>query len=114
MYSLRRRPKSNDHDLIDDGTVIGQIIASDRGHTIYLLGDFEQLLPSAESADDALEAFEDWAASNTLSDVLTLGPTSEAPVEDPQLTAPSAPSHDAGDETRLSPSADPVPHVADT
>ena len=65
MYSLRRRPKSNDHDLIDDGTVIGQVIASDRGHTIYLLGDFGQLLDPAESADAALEAFEDWAASNT-------------------------------------------------
>ena len=96
MYSLRRRPKSNDHDLIDDGTVIGQIIASDRGHTIYLLGDYEQLLAPATSADAALEAFEDWAASNTLSDVLTVRPSSAASVEDPQLTAPSESPRDAG------------------
>lgn len=96
MYSLRRRPKSNDHDLIDgDGTVIGQIIVSDRGHTIYLLGDYEQLLAPAKSADAALEAFEDWAASNTHSDLLIVRPSSDAPLDDPQLTAPDDRARDA-------------------
>ena len=92
MYSLRRRPKSNDHDLVDDGTVIGQVIASDRGHTIYLLGDFGQLLDPAESADAALEAFEDWAASNTFNDLLVAKPKTDATVDDPQLSAPSGQS----------------------
>lgn len=82
-YALRKRAKSNDYDLVDaDGVAIGQIVSSANGFTIYLIGDYEQLLPPAETADEALEAFEDWAASNTLSDLLVVKPdSSEAEVE---------------------------------
>jgi hypothetical protein len=83
--TLRKRPKSNDYDLVDDdGTAIGQVIASDRGCTIYLLGDYEPLLPPAPDADAALEAYEEWAASNTVSDILVLHPSPPAqPTPDP-------------------------------
>jgi hypothetical protein len=72
--ALRKRPKSNDYDLLDDDIVIGQVVASANGFTVYLLGDFEQLLPPASSADAALEAYEEWAASNTVSDILVIQP----------------------------------------
>ncbi len=72
-YALRRRPRSNDYDLVDDqGQGVGQVISSANGFTVYLLGDFEQLMAPAETAEDALEAFEDWAASNTVSDLLVV------------------------------------------
>ena len=74
-YALRRRPRSNDYDLIDaEGKAIGQVIASANGFTVYLLGDFEQLMELGGAADDALEAFEDWVASNTVSDILIIKP----------------------------------------
>jgi hypothetical protein len=46
------------------------VIASPEGCTVYLLGDFERLLPPAPTADAALEAFEEWSASNTFTDLL--------------------------------------------
>jgi len=69
-HSLRSRPKSSDYDIINaDGDVRGQVIASPAGFTVYLIGDFEPLLVPQETADLALEHFEDWAASNTTSTI---------------------------------------------
>lgn len=65
-YSLRPRAGSTDYDLVDpSGAAVGQIIGSKDGFRIYLLGDLETLLDTCPTADDALAAFEDWAASNT-------------------------------------------------
>lgn len=70
MYSLRPRAKSNDYDIVNEkNTVRGQVIQSPAGFTVYLIGDFEPLLDPQSSADAALEAFEDWAASNTTSTI---------------------------------------------
>ena len=72
-FSLRLRAHSHDYDIVgEDNVTYGQVIHSVNGFTIYLLGDFERLFPPHESADDALEAFEDWAASNTLTNILTI------------------------------------------
>jgi hypothetical protein len=68
-YTLTERPGSNDFDIVDTddpGKRIGQVVASKNGYTIYLHGDLEALLPPYPSSDAALEAFEDWTASNTL------------------------------------------------
>lgn len=74
-YSLSKRPRSNDFDLVDDtGTAIGQVVSSDTGFAVYLLGDFERLFEPAPSAAEALESFEEWAASNTMSDLLIVDP----------------------------------------
>jgi hypothetical protein len=65
-YSLRPRAGSNDYDLVNaSGASAGQVIGSQDGFRIYLLGDLESLLETYPTADEALEAFEDWAASNT-------------------------------------------------
>ncbi|CAN5180882.1 hypothetical protein BH09ACT5_BH09ACT5_21330 [soil metagenome] len=65
-YSLRPRARSNDYDLVDaSGNALGQLIGSKDGYRIYLLGDLESLLDTYPTPDDALDAFEDWAASNT-------------------------------------------------
>ena len=65
-YSLRPRARSNDYDLVDaSGAAIGQVIGSTEGFRIYLLGDLESLLDTYPTAEDALAAFEEWAASNT-------------------------------------------------
>jgi len=70
-YSLRARPRSADFDLVDaEGVPLGQVIDSPGGFTIYLLGDVEPLLSRYGSADEALDAFEDWAASNTTNNIL--------------------------------------------
>jgi hypothetical protein len=72
-FSLRRRPRTDDYDIVgDDQAVFGQVIHSADGYTVYLLGDFERLFPPFPSADDALEGFEEWAASNTVSDIPTI------------------------------------------
>ena len=69
-HSLRSRPKSSDYDIINaDGDVRGQVIASPAGFTVYLIGDFESLLEPRETAQDALDHFEDWAASNTTTSI---------------------------------------------
>ena len=69
-YSLRTRARSSDYDIINaNGDVRGQVIASPAGFTVYLIGDFEPLLVPQETADLALEQFEDWAASNTTSTI---------------------------------------------
>jgi hypothetical protein len=78
-YALRKRPRSNDFDLVDQaGKAIGQVVASDTGFAVYLFGDFERLFDPSDSAEAALEAFEDWAASNTVSNVLLIQPADEA------------------------------------
>jgi hypothetical protein len=65
-YSLRPRARSNDYDLVEtSGSILGQVIGSKDGYRIYLLGDLESLLDTYPTADDALDAFDDWAASNT-------------------------------------------------
>ena len=65
-YSLRPRTGTTDYDLVDaSGAAVGQAIGSKDGFRIYLLGDLETLLDTYPTADDALAAFEDWAASNT-------------------------------------------------
>lgn len=65
-YSLRPRTGSNDYDIVESsGAALGQVIESKAGFTIYLLGDLEALLDPHPTADDALVAFEEWAASNT-------------------------------------------------
>lgn len=65
-YSLRPRAGSNDYDLVkESGAVAGQVIGSKDGYRVYLLGDLETLLDTYPTADEALDAFEDWAASNT-------------------------------------------------
>lgn len=70
LHSLRSRPKSEDFDLLNDaGEVRGQVIKSPHGYTVYLLGDFESLLEPRETAQDALDHFEDWAASNTTTSI---------------------------------------------
>jgi hypothetical protein len=72
-YSLSRRPRSEDYDILkDSGDSIGQVVHSPDGFKIYLLGDFESLLDVYQTADDALEAFEDWAASNTTNTILVI------------------------------------------
>jgi hypothetical protein len=72
-YSLRARPKSNDYDLVDgSGVALGQVIHSANGFTVYLFGDLEPLLSAQPTADEALEAFEDWAASNTTDNILII------------------------------------------
>ena len=69
-YALRARPKSVDFDIVNEkDDVRGQVISSPAGFTVYLIGDFEPLLQPAPDADAALEAFEDWAASNTTSSI---------------------------------------------
>lgn len=75
-YSLSKRARTNDFDILDEtGTPIGQVVTADSGFAVYLLGDFERLLEPSPTAMDALEAFEEWAASNTLSDILVVDPT---------------------------------------
>ncbi len=72
---MSRRPRSNDFDILDEGgTPVGQIVTSDDGFAVYLLGDFERLLEPAPTAEEALERFEEWAASNTMSDLLIIDP----------------------------------------
>jgi hypothetical protein len=72
-FALRLRPRSDDYDIVDDdGASFGQVIHSANGYTIYLLGDFERLFPPHDTADAALEAFEDWAASNTITNIPTI------------------------------------------
>jgi hypothetical protein len=72
-YSLTPRPQSNDYDLVDaSGIALGQVIGSQDGFRIYLLGDLESLLETYETADEALDAFIDWAASNTTDTIPTI------------------------------------------
>jgi len=63
-YSLTSKPRTNDYDIVGDGgEAVGQIIRSDAGYTVYLLGDVEALLQPYGTPEDALEAFEDWSAT---------------------------------------------------
>lgn len=79
-HSLRARAKSDDYDIVNDaGDVRGQVIASPNGYTVYLLGDFEALLEPQESADAALEHFEDWVASNTTASIPIIPPQPAQP-----------------------------------
>jgi hypothetical protein len=72
-YSLRVQARSSDYDIIDEsGGALGQVIQSASGFTTYLFGDFEALLPPCATADEALDAFEDWAASNTTDNTLVI------------------------------------------
>lgn len=76
-FTLRRRAQSNDSDIIDEtGASFGQIIRSMNGYTVYVLGDYEQLFPPFDSDEEALDAFEDWAASNTMTNIPTIPPPS--------------------------------------
>ena len=57
-YSLRPRPRSNDYDILEaSGASLGQVIGSNDGFRIYLLGDLESLLETYPTADEALDAF---------------------------------------------------------
>ncbi len=83
-YALSPRPRSNDYDIVEaSGASLGQVIGSKDGFRIYLLGDLESLLETYPTADDALDAFEDWAASNT---------TDTIPVIDASGTARATPA----------------------
>lgn len=74
-HMLRPRPRSNDYDIVDDtGAALGQVIGSEEGFRIYLLGDLESLLETYPTADEALEAFDDWAASNTTDTIPVITP----------------------------------------
>lgn len=65
-YFLRRRPRSNDFDIVnDDDNVRGQVIASPAGFTVYLIGEHKPLLPALPDTDAALDAFEAWASKNS-------------------------------------------------
>jgi hypothetical protein len=55
------------------------VIKSPSGFTVYLLGDFEALLEPQETADAALEHFEDWAASNTTASIPVITPPETQP-----------------------------------
>lgn len=77
-YTLRSKPKSNDFDLLEDGRGIGQVINSANGFTVYLLGDVEALLDAAPTAEAALDAFEHWAATNTMPDLIATKPSEPA------------------------------------
>jgi hypothetical protein len=79
-YSLRPRAGSNDYDLIEaSGATLGQVIGSRDGFRIYLLGDLESLLDTYPTADEALDAFEDWAASNTTDTIPVISSDPAAP-----------------------------------
>ena len=79
-YSLRPRARSNDYELIEEsGTILGQVIGSKDGFRIYLLGDLESLLDTYPTPDEALDAFEDWAASNTTDTIPVIPSNPEAP-----------------------------------
>ena len=81
-YSLRPRAGSNDYDLIEEsGATLGQVIGSRDGFRIYLLGDLESLLDTYPTADEALDAFEDWAASNTTDTIPVISSDPGAPAE---------------------------------
>ena len=72
-YSLRRRPRSDDFDIVnDDDNVRGQVIASPAGFTVYLIGEYEPLLPAVPDTDAALDAFEAWAMKNSTATIPVL------------------------------------------
>ncbi len=59
---LRPRPRSYDFDLVTrDGEVVGQVISSALGFTVYRIGDLEALLGAYETAEEAHEAFHRWS-----------------------------------------------------
>lgn len=71
-FALRFRARSDDYDIVDDdGASVGQVIHSANGYTVYLLGDLERLFPPDDTAEAALHAFEDWVASNTITNIGT-------------------------------------------
>ena len=69
-YVLERKPKTNDYEIFDeDGKLVGTVVCTAEGASVYLLGDVARLLEPLPTPQDALEAFSDWAASNTYSDI---------------------------------------------
>lgn len=69
-YTLRPRWRSHDFDIVnDEDNIRGQVIKSPAGFTVYLIGEFQPLLPALPDAKAALDAFEDWASSNTTSKI---------------------------------------------
>ena len=72
-YFLRQRSRSDDFDIVnDDDNVRGQVIASPAGFTVYLIGEFQPLLPALPDAEAALEAFEAWASKNSTATIPVL------------------------------------------
>ena len=72
-YSLRRRWRSHDFDIVnDEDNVRGQVIKSPAGFTVYLIGEFQPLLPALPDAEAALEAFESWASKNSTATIPVL------------------------------------------
>lgn len=64
-HTLRPRAKSDDFDILTDaGEVRGQVITSPHGYTVYVLGDLESLFEPFETAEEALNQFDEWAESN--------------------------------------------------
>lgn len=72
-YFLRQRSRSDDFDIVnDDDNVRGQVIASPAGFTVYLIGEYEPLLPALPDTDAALDAFEAWASKNSTATIPVL------------------------------------------
>ncbi|CAN5155349.1 hypothetical protein BH11ACT5_BH11ACT5_24000 [soil metagenome] len=72
-YSLRRRWRSHDFDIVnDEDNVRGQVIESPAGFTVYLIGEFQPLLPALPDAEAALDAFESWASKNSTATIPVL------------------------------------------